>query len=87
MTSDASRGKIPNTMLKIKLTPTGKKHVRDFRIGIFEENSKLTGKAKEIIGHFHPLEKKLEFDKVLLEKWLSKGAQPTDRVRRLLKIQ
>lgn len=73
-------------MLKIKLTPTGKKHIRDFRIGVFEENSKLTGKPKETIGHFHPHEKKLEFDKDLLEKWLAKGAQPTDKVRRLLKI-
>ena len=54
---------------------------------MFEENSKMTGKAKAIIGHFHPQEKKLEFDAAILEKWLSQGAQPTDRVRRLLKIK
>lgn len=73
-------------MLKIKLSPIGKKHAPHYRIVIAEEHSKLTGRAVEVIGHYHPHDKSLDVDKDLLKKWLKNGAQPTDIVKELLKI-
>ena len=73
-------------MLKIKLSPTGKKHEPHYRIVVAEENSKLTGKAIDVLGHFHPLSHQITFDTGLVKSWLAKGAQPTAKIRRLLKI-
>lgn len=71
-------------MVKIKLTRLGKKHEPNYRIVVMEENSKLSGDNLAILGHYRPLSKALEIDKKLLTEWLAKGAQPTDKVRRLL---
>jgi len=73
-------------MLKIKLSPTGKKHERHYRIVIMEEHSKLTGKAIVTLGHYHPLTKEITLEKEVIAEWLKKGAQPTDKVRKLLKL-
>ena len=70
-------------MLKIKLSPTGKKHERHYRIVVIEEHSKITGKNTEVVGHYHPLTKELTLDKEKYQSWLKKGAQPTDIVRKL----
>jgi small subunit ribosomal protein S16 len=72
-------------MLKIKLTPTGKKHERHYRIIVAEEHSKLTGTNSGFLGHYHPLTKELKLDKKLYQQWLEKGAQPTEKVRQLAK--
>jgi small subunit ribosomal protein S16 len=73
-------------MLKIKLSPMGKKHEPHYRIVVTEAKSKLTGRGADTIGQYHPLSKKLVFDKDLLRKWMEKGAQPTEKIRRLLRI-
>jgi small subunit ribosomal protein S16 len=73
-------------MLKIKLAPLGKKHEPHYRIVVVEEHSKLTGDRLVVLGHYHPLVGTLEFDKAEVQKWIAKGAQPTDKIRRLLKL-
>lgn len=73
-------------MLKIKLAPTGKKNEIHYRIVVAEEHSKLTGRYQALLGHYHPLQKKLTVDRDLVTKWLSQGAQPTLRIRKLLKL-
>jgi small subunit ribosomal protein S16 len=78
-------------MLKIKLSPLGKKNARHYRIVVAPENSKLTGKNVDILGHFHPLVKsgdptRLVLDKKKLASWISQGAQPTAKIRRLMRI-
>ena len=73
-------------MLKIKLTPTGKKHQIHYRIVVMEENTKLTGIPVASLGHYHPNSKELVVDKDILKSWLSKGAQPTDKIRDLLRL-
>ncbi len=72
-------------MLKIKLTPTGKKHEIHYRIVVMEENSKLTSIATDVIGHYHPLTKELTLDNNAYQKWVQKGAQPTQRVLKLFR--
>ncbi len=74
-------------MLKIKLAPTGKKNDIHYRIVVAEEHSKLTGRYKELLGHYHPLQKILKFNRESVAKWLSQGAQPTQRIRKLLKLK
>lgn len=73
-------------MLKIKLTRFGKKHEPHYRIVVAEDRSKATGAPAAILGHYHPISKSLTFDKELVTQWIKKGAQPTDKVRRLLHI-
>jgi small subunit ribosomal protein S16 len=73
-------------MLKIKLSPIGKKHEIHYRIVVAEEHSKLTGNPTATLGHYHPHTKEITFDKQAVTDWIKKGAQPTSKIRRLLKI-
>ena len=70
-------------MLKIKLTPTGKKNAIHYRIVVAEENTKLTGNFIALLGHFHPTTREFALDKVAYQSWLSKGAAPTPKVKKL----
>ena len=74
-------------MLKIKLQPTGKRHQRFYRIVVAEEKSKLTGKVIDTLGTYNPHDPNntLELNKENYQLWLTKGAQPTDTVRKLVK--
>ncbi len=74
-------------MLKIKLQPTGKRHQRFYRIVVAEDKSKLSGKVIDTIGTYNPHdpENKVEINKENYQLWLTKGAQPTDTVRKLVK--
>jgi small subunit ribosomal protein S16 len=45
------------------------------------------GRTLEEVGLYHPIEtadKQLRLDEEKIKGWLSKGAQPTDTVRKLL---
>jgi small subunit ribosomal protein S16 len=74
-------------MLKIKLQPTGKRHQRFYRIVVAEGKSKLSGKVIDILGTYNPhdLKNKIEIDQDKYQQWLTKGAQPTDTIRKLVK--
>ena len=73
-------------MLKIKLTRLGKKHQPSYRIVVVEARSKRDGKYIKLLGFYNPLSKtnKIKIDKEKYQEWLSKGAQPTETVRRLV---
>lgn len=72
-------------MLKIKLARFGKKKQPEYRIVINEARSKRDGKYIESIGYYKPTgEKVLTLDLQAYQKWVKKGAQPTDTVRDLL---
>lgn len=73
-------------MIKIKLSPIGKKRAIKYRIVVAEENSKVTGKVVDLLGYYLPKEKKLEMDQAKLKNWMVKGAQPTSSVRKLCQI-
>lgn len=74
-------------MLKIKLTRLGKKHQPSYRIVVAEARSKRNGKYIESLGFYNPLTKPktIKIDKKKYQEWLTKGAQPTETVRRLVK--
>ncbi len=76
-------------MLKIKLTPVGKRSHREYRIVVAEDREKLTGNICQHLGHFNPYSatNQLKLNHELYQSWLAKGAQPTATVRALVAKQ
>jgi small subunit ribosomal protein S16 len=73
-------------LLKIRLRRTGAKKQPSYRVVVAESTSPRDGTFLEILGHYNPLTEPTTFvikeDRV--REWLKNGAQPTDRVARLL---
>lgn len=71
-------------MLKIKLSPRGKKHQITYRIIVAPDRSKFDGKYTDNIGFYNPHTKEIKVDKDKLATWIKNGAKLTDGVGRLL---
>ena len=76
-------------MLKIRLSRVGKKKQPAYRVVVADARAPRDGAYVEIVGHYNPVSqpKVIEFDADKVRDWLSKGAQPTERVEKLLKAQ
>ena len=75
--------------LKIRLSRGGAKKRPFYRIVIADARMPRDGRFVERIGTFDPLKAKDDATRLVLDAekakdWLSKGAQPTDRVARIL---
>jgi len=75
--------------LKIRLSRGGAKKRPFYRIVIADARMPRDGRFVERIGTFDPLKAKDDATRITLDvekakDWMSKGAQPTDRVARLL---
>ena len=75
--------------LKIRLARGGAKKRPYYQIVLSDSRSPRDGRFIEKLGHFNPLlakddEKRVQYDAERVQYWLSKGAQPTDRVARFL---
>jgi small subunit ribosomal protein S16 len=67
----------------------GAKKRPSYRIVVADARSKRDGRFVEIVGHYNPL---TEPTTIVIKGeraryWLGQGAQPTDRVAKLLKIR
>jgi small subunit ribosomal protein S16 len=73
-------------MLKIRLARVGKKKAPAYRIVVADARAPRDGRYVEIVGHYNPLKEPTEYDfnEDKVRDWLSKGAQPTERVQKLL---
>ena len=76
-------------MLKIRLARGGTKKRPYYSIVVADSHSPRDGRFIEKVGTHNPLLKKDDPTRVTLkldriQEWLSKGAQPTDRVARVL---
>ena len=71
-------------MVVIRLARGGRVKQAIYRIVAAEKRRSATSKFLDVIGTYNPHTKELKLDKELLEKYLSNGAQPSDRVIRLL---
>ena len=74
---------------KIRLARGGSKKRPFYRIVIADERAPRDGNFIEKIGNFNPMVPKDHKERVLISKeraehWLKVGAQPTDRVQRIL---
>ncbi len=74
--------------VKLRLTRVGKKKQPQYRIVAADERAPRDGRFIEILGHYHPMQDPsgLEVDNEKVVKWLSQGAQPTERVAKLLQV-
>jgi small subunit ribosomal protein S16 len=74
--------------VKLRLTRVGKTKQPQYRIVAADSRSPRDGRFIEIIGQYNPRQEpsvvKLDTDKAA--KYLSEGAQPTERVAKLLQI-
>ena len=74
--------------VKLRLTRVGKKKQPQYRIVAADARSPRDGRFIEIVGQYNPRTEpstlKVDNDKAV--KWLSQGAQPTERVKKLLEI-
>ena len=75
--------------VRIRLAQRGKKKNRTFRVIVADSRSPRDGKFIEKIGSYNPLLPKDKKDRIKVEfervkYWMSKGAQPTLRVSRIL---
>jgi small subunit ribosomal protein S16 len=73
-------------MLKIKLSRSGKKGESHYRIVVAERRSKRDGRFVDALGYYSPQTDPatVKIDRERLNYWLSKGAQLTPTLDRLL---
>lgn len=77
-------------MVVIRLSRTGGKHDPKFRITVADQRRYVTGKYIEVLGYYNPLAqgkmKKIELNLEKYNSWVTKGAQPTSRVKHIAKL-
>ena len=74
--------------VKLRLTRIGKKKQPQYRIVAADARSPRDGRFIEILGHYDPRQdpSALTVDNDKAVKWLREGAQPTERVAKLLTV-
>jgi small subunit ribosomal protein S16 len=75
-------------MLAIRLQRVGRKGLPQYRIIVQEAHRAPTsGKVVEYIGSYNPHTKEVKIDKETAEKFLSNGAQPSERIAKIFKSE
>jgi len=74
--------------VKLRLTRIGKKKQPQYRIVAADSRAPRDGRFIEILGHYDPRQDPsvLTVDNDKAVKWLGEGAQPSERVAKLLQI-
>jgi len=75
--------------VRMRLTRVGSKKNPIYRVVVADSRSPRDGKFIEIVGRYNPQTQPstIEIDEAKVKDWISKGAQPTDSVKRLMKAQ
>ena len=75
--------------VKLRLTRVGSKKNPIYRVVAADSRSPRDGKFIEIVGRYNPQSDPslIDLDEEKVRGWLEKGAQPTETVAKLLKIQ
>ena len=72
-------------MLAIRLQRQGKTHYATYRVIVQDVlRHPSSGKVVAYVGSYNPHTKQVQLDKEVIANYLSHGAQPTDRVVRIL---
>ncbi len=75
--------------VRLRLTRIGGKKDPVWRLVVADQRSPRDGRVIEIVGHYNaqtnPSTIKVDEDKI--REWLSRGAQPTPSVRKILRTQ
>jgi small subunit ribosomal protein S16 len=72
-------------MVKIRLRRMGAKKQPTYRFVVADARAPRDGRFIEILGHYNPRTepRTIVVDEVKAKEWLSKGAEPSDTVRRV----
>jgi small subunit ribosomal protein S16 len=75
--------------VKLRLTRVGSKKNPVYRIVAADSRSPRDGKFLEIVGRYNPQAEPslIELKEDRIKDWLSKGAQPSATVQKLLKVK
>jgi small subunit ribosomal protein S16 len=73
--------------VRIRLTRVGATKQPAYRLVVADSRSARDGRALDTIGHYNPRTEPVELavDEAKARDWLSRGAQPSDTVRRLFR--
>jgi small subunit ribosomal protein S16 len=73
-------------VLMIRLARTGARKQPYYRVVVIEKERARNGRALEVVGTYNPRTNpaSIELKRERIEHWVSKGAQVSDRVGRLL---
>ena len=76
-------------MVKIRLRRMGAKKAPFYRVVVADSRYPRDGRFIEEVGYYDPTKEPsvIKVDKEKVEKWIASGAQPTDTVKALLKIE
>ena len=76
-------------MVVIRLARRGTVNTPKYRITVADSRRAATAKFLEVLGAYNPnphgQEKELVLDLAKTQEWIKKGAQPTERVRSLIR--
>ena len=72
--------------VRIRLKRMGAKKKPMYRVVVADSRSKRDGRFIDTVGVYNPVTdpKQVRFDTEKVQLWLSRGAQPSDPVKRLL---
>jgi small subunit ribosomal protein S16 len=75
--------------VRIRLTRIGGRKDPVWRVVAADQRSPRDGRVIEIIGHYNAQTEPstITLDEERVRHWISRGAQPTAQVKRLMKIQ
>lgn len=77
-------------MVVIRLTRGGSKKRPFYHVVVTDSRNRRDGRYIERLGFFNPVakpsEESLRLDSDRIEHWISKGAQPSERVAQLMKM-
>lgn len=75
-------------MLTIRMKRTGRKGHPQYRLVVQDSRfSPTSGRVVSFVGSYNPHNKQTVIDKEKVEKYLSNGAKPSDRVARMLQAE
>ena len=74
---------------RIRLARVGSKKNPIYRVVVADSRSPRDGRFIEIVGRYNPQTdpSTIDLDADKIRDWISKGAQPSESVRRLMKTQ
>jgi small subunit ribosomal protein S16 len=75
--------------VRLRLTRVGGKKDPRWRVVVADQRSPRDGRVIETIGHYNPQTNPstIVIDEDRARRWLARGAQPSNTVRRLLRLR
>ncbi|MDP2727186.1 MAG: 30S ribosomal protein S16 [Dehalococcoidia bacterium] len=73
-------------MVRIRLRRIGAKKKPSYRIVVIDSHAPRNGAYLEMIGHYDPMTEPaaIQIDPEKAKQWIQKGAQPSERVAKLM---